>query len=101
MVNEMPEIITAQIKDRIARGLREYMEVSGLDRSAAIRNLLERGIKDWKLEIAVSEYRDGKISLMKASEKAEISIWEFLDELNRRKISINISMEAFEKSLGL
>ncbi len=97
----MPEIITVQIKDRIAEGFRDYMEVSGLDRSAAIRNLLERGIKDWKLEIAVSEYRDGKISLMKASKKAEIIIWGFLDELNRRKIPISISMEAFEKSLEL
>lgn len=97
----MPEIITAQIKDKIANGLREYMEVSGLDRSAAIRRLLERGLRDWKLERAINEYRDGKISLMKASEKAEITVWEFLDELDRRKIPLNVSMEAFEKSLGL
>ncbi|WP_456475352.1 UPF0175 family protein [Candidatus Pyrohabitans sp.] len=97
----MPEIITAQIKDNIARGLREYMEASGLDRSAAIRRLLERGLRDWKLEQAINEYRDGKISLMKASEKAEITVWEFLDELDRRKIPLNVSMEAFEKSLGL
>lgn len=97
----MPEIITAQVKDDLLKGLRDYMEAAGLDRSAAIRRLLERGIKDWKLELALNEYREGKISLMKASEKAEITVWEFLDELDRRKIPLNISMEAFEKSLGL
>jgi len=97
----MAEIITAQIKDKIAKGLKDYMEISGLDKSAAIRRLLERGIRDWKLERAVNEYRDGKVSLMKASEKAELTVWEFLDELDRRNIHLNISMEAFEKSLGL
>ncbi len=97
----MPEIITAQVKDDLVKGLRDYMEVAGLDRSAAIRRLLERGIKDWKLELAVSEYRERKISLMKASEGAEITVWELLDELDRRKIPLNVSMKAFEKSLGL
>ncbi len=97
----MPEIITAQVKDDLLKGLRDYMEVAGLDRSAAIRRLLERGIKDWKIELALNEYREEKISLMKASEKAEITVWEFLDELDRRKIPLNVSMEAFEKSLGL
>jgi len=82
----MLEIITVQIKDRIAEGFWEYMEVSGLERLTAIRNLLEREIKDWKLEIVVSEYRDGKISLMKASEKAEITIWGFLGGTYRKKI---------------
>jgi predicted HTH domain antitoxin len=85
----------------LLKGLRDYMEAAGLDRSAAIRRLLERGIKDWKLELALNEYREGKISLMKASEKAEITVWEFLDELDKRKIPLNISMEAVEKSLGL
>ncbi len=97
----MPKIITAQVKDDLLKGLKDYMEAAGLDRSAAIRRLLMRGLKDWKLEQAVNEYRDGNVSLMKASEKAEITVWEFLDELDRRKISLNVSMEAFEKSLGL
>ncbi len=44
---------------------------------------------------------------MKASEKAEITVWEFLDELDRRKISLNVfnvsmeAMDALEKSPGL
>lgn len=97
----MSEIITAQVKDSILKGLKDYMDISGQDRSSAIRNLLERGIKDWKLELAINEYRDGKVSLMKASQKADITVWEFLDELDRRKIPLNISMEIFEKSLGL
>ncbi len=97
----MSEIITAQVKDDLLKGLKDYMEAAGLDRSAAIRKLLERGIKNWKLELAIDEYREGKISLMKAGEKAEVTVWEFLDELDRRKISLNVSMDAFEKSLGL
>lgn len=97
----MSEIITAQVKDKIAKGLRDYMEVSGLDKSSAIRRLLERGIKGWKLDRAIGEYRDGRVSLMKASEMADITVWEFIDELKRRNIPVNISFEAFEKALGV
>lgn len=97
----MSEIITAQVKGKIARGLREYMEVHGLDKSSAIRRLLEKGIKDWKLERAVEDYRSGRASLMKASEIAELSVWEFVDELNRRNVPVNVSFKAFEKALGV
>lgn len=97
----MAEIITAQVKDDILKGLKDYMETAGLDKSAAIRKLLEQGLKEWRLETAVAEYRDGKISLMKASEKAKTTVWEFLDELDKRKIPLNISMDVVGKSLGL
>jgi predicted HTH domain antitoxin len=97
----MSEIITAQVKNEIAKELREYMEVYGIDRSAAIRKLLERGIRDWKIETAVTNYRDRKVSLMKASEMAGVSVWEFLDELKKRDIPVNISFKAIEKTLGV
>ncbi len=97
----MSEIITAQVKGKIASGLREYMEIYRLDKSSAIRRLLEKGIKNWKLERAVEEYRNSKISLMKASEIADISVWEFIDELNKKNVPINVSFKAFEKALGI
>ena len=97
----MPEIITAQIKEEMVKELREFMEIYGVDRSTAIRKLLEKGLNEWKIERAISEYRDGKISLMKASEIAGVSIWEFLDELEERDISINVSWDTIEESLGM
>jgi len=97
----MPEIITAQIKEEMAKELNEFMEIYGVDRSTAIRKLLEKGLDEWKIERAISEYRDGKISLMRASEIAGVSIWEFLDELEEKDISINISWDTIEESLGI
>lgn len=97
----MPEIITAQIKEEMAKELNEFMQIYGVDRSTAIRKLLEKGLDEWKIERAISGYRNGKISLMRASEIAGVSVWEFLDELEEKGISINISWDTIEESLGI
>jgi len=56
-----------------------------------------------KLKFALKEYLDDKISLGRASEMARISIWEMLDELKKRNITLDYkSSEAeleFEKIL--
>lgn len=96
----MSKVVTAQLKDEIVRELDEFMRVNGIDRSTAIRTLLERGLNQWKIERAVSEYTKGTISLMKASELAGLSLWEFLDELQERDVTLHISIDTAE-SLGM
>ncbi|KKM62525.1 hypothetical protein LCGC14_1520770 [marine sediment metagenome] len=48
------------------------------------------------MEIALKEYLDNKISLGKAAENAGISIWEMLDELKRRNITLNYKISEAE-----
>lgn len=97
----MPTIVTAQLSDEMMKDVEEFMRIYGVDRSTAIRNLLEKSLHQWKIERAVSEYTEGSLSLMKASEVAGLSIWEFVDELHKRDITVNISLDAVEESLGI
>jgi len=97
----MPKIVTAQLQDEMIRELEKFMKVHGIDRSTAIRKLLEKSLDQWKIERAISEYMNGSVSLMKASEVAGLSIWEFIDELQKRDVTINISLDAVEESLGI
>ncbi len=85
----------------MVREVEEFMRAYGIDRSTAIRKLLEKSLDQWKIERAVSKYMEGTISLMKASEVAGLSLWEFIDELQRRDKTINISLDAVEESLGM
>ena len=64
-------------------------ELNQEDQSSFIRKLLWKSVTREKLEIALKEYLDGKISLGKAAENADISIWEMLDELKSRNIMLN------------
>jgi predicted HTH domain antitoxin len=97
----MPKIVTAQLSDKMVKEVEEFMSTHGIDRSTAIRKLLEKSLDQWKIERAVSKYMAGTISLMKASEIAGLSLWEFIDELQKRDITINISIDAIEESLGM
>ncbi|KPV62167.1 MAG: hypothetical protein AOA65_2059 [Candidatus Bathyarchaeota archaeon BA1] len=58
----------------------------GLDRATLIRQLLITGIKEYKVKLATELYRNEKISLGKAAEIADISIWEMMDILREQKI---------------
>lgn len=97
----MPKIVTAQLQDEMIKELEEFMKVHGIDRSTAIRKLLEKSLDQWKIERAISEYMKGSVSLMKASEVAGLSMWEFIDELRKRDVTLNISLDAVEESLGI
>lgn len=81
--------------------LEEFMNVHGIDRATAIRKLLEKSLHQWKIERAISEYMKGGVSLMKASEVAGLSIWEFIDELQKKGVTISVSLDAVEESLGI
>ena len=97
----MSKIVTAQLTDNMIKELDEFMKVYGVDRSTAIRKLLEKSLDEWKIERGISEYMDGTVSLMKASEIAGLSIWELIDELQKRDVTIHVSLDAIEESLGI
>ncbi len=49
-----------------------------------------------KLEFTLDEYLSDKFSLGKASEIAGISIWEMLDELKKKNVTLNYKISEAE-----
>lgn len=80
--------VTARIPEDIYEEIERIRENEHLDRSTAIKRLLERGIADWRLESAITGYRDGSISLGRAAELAGVSLWQFLDTLDDRGVEL-------------
>ena len=60
------------------------------DRSTVIRELLALGLKQYMIKDAMDKYVDGKVSMEKAAELADASIWKFLDLLKERKMPIGM-----------
>jgi predicted HTH domain antitoxin len=52
-------------------------------------------IKEWRVRKAVGLYEDEAITAMKAAALAGCSIWEFLDELAKRKVPVRYSAAEF------
>ena len=56
-------------------------------------------IQKAKLEQALDQYRDGKITLWKAAETAGISLWKILDIVRARRIPMPYALEDAEKDI--
>ena len=69
------------------------------DRSTVMRELLALGLKEYMTQEALKQYADGKISLEKAAELADVSIWKFLDVLKETKTPIRYDLDDIKKEI--
>lgn len=69
------------------------------DRSTVMRELLSLGLKQYMAQEALKQYSEGKISMEKAAELADVSIWRFLDIMKERKVPIRYDLEDMKKEI--
>ena len=69
------------------------------DRSTVMRELLALGLKQYMIKDSLEMYVEGKISMEKAAELADVSIWKFLDVLKERKIPLRYDLEDIKKEI--
>jgi len=92
MGDKISIILPEDLKEELDNLKNLYKE----DQSSLIRKLLWKSISREKLEFALNEYLNDKISIGKAAEIAGISIWEMLDELKKRNITLNYKISEAE-----
>ncbi len=95
MSERLSIIISRALKDDID----ELKTRMNLDQSTLIRKLLAEAIKGEKLNYAIKEYHNQKLSLGKAAEFANVCLWEFIDELQKHKIFIEFPSEEIDKEI--
>lgn len=92
--------VTARVPEDVYEALEDVREAERMDRSTAIVRLLERGIEAWRVDTAVSQYRDDEVSLGKAAEIADVSVWKFLDILDERDVGVRYDESDLEADLA-
>jgi predicted HTH domain antitoxin len=87
------ELVTISV--RVRRDQAEAIEAlaleRGVDRSAAVRQLLAEAIREARLDRALDLLRRRKVSVWKAAEAAGITYREMLDELRTRNVPFPLS----------
>ncbi len=54
-----------------------------------------------RIALAAELYREGKMTLKQAADTAQLTLWDFLYELGKRKVSYtNITVEDLREELG-
>ncbi|MBP1922155.1 putative HTH domain antitoxin [Halorubrum alkaliphilum] len=72
----MPTIST-RVPEDLEAELEAYLDEERLDRSTAVRKLLSEGLEAWQRDRALERFVDGEVSLIRAAELADLSVWEF------------------------
>ena len=96
----MSERISFVIPKHLKKSLKELQELTGEDQSSLLRKLVDKGLTEAKLDIAVDYYVKERTSLEQSSRIAGVSLWVFLDELRRRNVALKYSMADAESEIS-
>lgn len=98
-VKKSSEVISVRLSKERTKVIKKIAKAERVDKSTIIDRALEHYAKDWKLQRAVELYCEGSVTLARAAEIAEISIWEMIDILGKRKLPLQYDLEDLEEDL--
>nr|MDO8086634.1 UPF0175 family protein [Candidatus Sigynarchaeum springense] len=89
----MSERLSIVIPEEMKAEIEVLQKMTHLDKSSLIRQLLRKSIREFRIEEAIKAYVDGKVSFDKASEVAGLNMWDWIDEVHRRGVQMQMSIE--------
>jgi predicted HTH domain antitoxin len=89
------EVVAARLPKEVAREIERIAAEEKLDKSSVIARAIDLYIREWRLRRAIRLYEEGRVTALKAASLASRSIWEFLEELEKKKMPIRYSAEEF------
>ena len=95
----MEKPVTTRLSEECIIKLKNMAEKENIDFSTAVRKLLNKAIKEWKIEYALKQYSNGNYSFGETVKFAEISPWDLPNLFKKHKIEVNYDIEEFYKDL--
>ncbi len=89
----MEESISVRIPKEEMYEINRISEYENSNKSKILREILAKGIKQKKLEIALSKFQNSEASASKAAEIAGIPLTSFLDVLHKKGISFHYDLD--------
>jgi len=101
MTQAKTEQLNVRLPQSLLQGLEEIAATEHLDRTAVLRKLLAEGIARYRLDRALRLYAEGHISKTRAAELAGVSLYDILDELERRRLRAPYSISELHEDLEM
>lgn len=98
-VIKMAETVSVRLDEKTLRELEELAKEFKTDRSEALRRVLAEGLQHAKLRRVTTLLRQERISIGRAAELAEVSLYEILEITEREGIPYGYSKEDLERDL--
>ncbi len=95
------EFLGARLEKGIVRMIEETAKEEHVDKTKALKELVQIGRKQFILNKQLEEYRKGKCSIDKAAEKAGITVAEMMQEASNAGIKSSETVEEYRRGLEL
>ncbi|MBS3174907.1 UPF0175 family protein [Candidatus Woesearchaeota archaeon] len=92
----MADTISVRIGDQEALEIENLSKLEKRSKSSILREVLESGIKQKKLELAIDKFSKNEATITKAAEIADLPLSTFMDLLSQRKISFHYTVKDLE-----
>ncbi len=97
----MMKAVSIRLEEEFVQEAEKLAKLEMVDKSAIIREALEKGFAEVKLKIALESFSRGKSSTSETARIAGLSIGEMMDEIVKRGLKPNISKEDISGSLSM
>jgi predicted HTH domain antitoxin len=93
------ETVTTRLPQETLDEIEAIAKKEQVDRSELIRRLLDAALRQRRVDEAANAYRDGKVTLWRASEMAGLTLRGMMDVVKDRKILVPYSVEDLDRDL--
>ncbi len=88
--------MSARFNDELYEEILEYAKEKGIPKTRALRELTKEGVRKWRLTKALAFYREGKVTVWKASRIAGVPLSRMVEVAASEKIPIHYGREDLE-----
>jgi predicted HTH domain antitoxin len=91
--------VSVRLDNQIIKDIEFLMRDYKADRSEVIRRLLDRGLRQAKIEKVLELLRQHKISIGKAAKFADVTLYEMIDLCKKHEIHIGYTKDDLRRDL--
>ena len=97
----MTKPTTIRLSEELLKEIEEFVQEARLDRSAYLREILQKRFSLDKQQRLLQKYTSGELSLLEVCRTLGWNPWEFSDKLKANNLYINVEIEDFLNSVDL
>lgn len=86
-------LVSTRLPPDMDKEIEWYAKKEHVGKTVAMRKILERGLNKIRIEHALEEYGNGKVTLWKAAEMAKFSLWQMMDIIKKKEVSAPYTLE--------
>jgi len=89
----MGTTVTTRVPKDIEEKIESISRIEHLDRSTVIRRLLSKAVNDWLIDYALTQYREGKITIGRAARMVGLPLREMIAIAAKKGIPFQYSLD--------